>query len=352
MKMKRGAFIVGAGAGVAALLSMRMVARRARRIDLDGKVALITGGTRGLGLALAEELGREGCRVAICARDEDGLERARRRLEAQRIEVVAVRCDVARRDEVEEMVERVTRELGRIDIVINNAGVIEVAPLEEMTLEDFEEAMSVMYWGAVHVTLATLPAMRRRRSGSIVNITSIGGKASVPHLVPYCGAKFALVGFSEGLSAEVEGDGVRVTTVVPGLMRTGSFLAAMFKGDDVKEYGWFSVSSSLPGLTMAATRAARRIVRAVRNGEREITLTVAARMLALLHGVSPNGTMIAMRVANSLLPEAVGNRDRRYGGEIHPEIESDLWRIAVTPGVKAAKKLQEERADQLPVGQS
>src|SRR5918912_3423887 len=129
-----------------------------------------------------------------------------------------------------------------------------------MTLEDFEQAMAVHFWGPLYATLAVLPQMRARRDGRIVNISSIGGKVSVPHLVPYSASKFALAGLSDGLRAELSKENVIVTTVCPGLMRTGSPRNATFKGKHRDEYAWFSISDALPLTSMSAERAARQII--------------------------------------------------------------------------------------------
>ena len=160
-----------------------------------------------------------------------------------------------------------TERFGRMDVLVNNAGIISVGPAQAMTRQDFAEAMDVDFWGTLNPILAVLPQMRERRGGRIVNITSIGGKVSVPHLLPYSCAKFAATALSEGLRAELARDGIVVTTIVPGLLRTGSYDQALFKGDHAGEYDWFSVSDNLPGQSISAERAAREIVRATRRGE-------------------------------------------------------------------------------------
>ena len=130
--------------------------------------------------------------------------------------------------------------------------------------------MATNFWGMLYPTLALLPEMRARRSGRIVNITSIGGKLGIPHLLPYSASKFAAVGFSQGLRAELAGDGIKVVTVCPGLMRTGSPRNAIFRGQHRSEYAWFSISDALPGLSISAESAARRIVAACRRGDAEV----------------------------------------------------------------------------------
>ena len=309
----RAARIVGlAAAGVLAHAAWRAATRP--RGTLTGEVARITGGSRGLGLLIARELAREGCSIAICARDERELARARDELAARGARVTAFRCDVADREQVETLVRLVTDRFGRIDILVNNASVIQVGPLESMTVGDFERAMAVNFWGTVYTTLAVLPQMRRRRAGRIVNIASIGGVVAVPHLLPYDAAKFALRGFSEGLRSELAGTGITVTTVVPGLMRTGSPINAFFKGRAAQEYAWFSVAAATPLTAMSAPRAARRIVEAVARGEAEVTLTWQARLLGLVHDLFPGATTKLLGRVSRLLPAAEGGTDRNVRG--------------------------------------
>ena len=208
----KNALMLGA-AGVGALLAARAAVRKWGEYDLRDKVVLITGGSRGLGLVLARELAREGARLAICARSAADLERARADLAARGAQVMAVPCDVTDRAQVNEMVALVRERFGPVEVLVNNAGIIQVGPIEVMTLADYEEAMRTHFWGPLYTTLAVLPDMRRRRDGRVVNISSIGGKISVPHLVPYSASKFALVGLSEGLRAELRTDNIFVTTV-------------------------------------------------------------------------------------------------------------------------------------------
>jgi short-subunit dehydrogenase len=251
--------------------------------------------------------------VAICGRDADTLERARRELAAAGADVVALRADVSDPAQVERLVRDVGERLGPVDVLVNNAGTMTVGPIETMTLEDFQEAMQTNFWAAVHATLAVLPGMRARGRGRIVNITSIGGKVSVPHLLPYNASKFALVGLSEGLRAELGRHGIRVTTVVPGLMRTGSPRHASFKGQHRAEYAWFSIADSLPGLSIGAERAARRVVRAAERGQARVVVPAAARLAVALHAVSPGSTLAALAGFGRLLPEpgGVGSRSVR-----------------------------------------
>jgi len=275
-----------------------------RRWILRDRVILVTGGSRGLGLAIARQLVRQGARVAICARDRDTLERARRELEQDGGVVLAVPCDVSDRAAVMAMVSQVSQQLGPIDALVNNAGTIVVGPVAAMTVDDFRKAMDTNFWGPLHATLAVLPQMRARRSGRIVNVASIGGKISVPHLLPYSASKFALVGLSEGLHAELRDEGILVSTICPGLMRTGSPRHAWFKGRHREEYAWFSVSDSLPGLSMAAERAARQVVQALRWGRAERVLSLPAKLGATVQALAPGATSELLALVDRWLPAA------------------------------------------------
>jgi NAD(P)-dependent dehydrogenase (short-subunit alcohol dehydrogenase family) len=238
-KQGRPTLLVAVGLGVLGYKALQWW----RQANLQGQVVLLTGGSRGLGLALAREFARAGCRLVLCARDAQELERAQQHLAQRGADVLTVPCNVADQEQVNHLVERAIERFGRIDILVNNAGVIQVGPLHTVTVEDFKTALDVMFWGLLYPTLAVLPQMLQRGSGRIVNITSIGGMVSVPHLLPYNCAKFAAVGLSEGLRAELGREGIHVTTIVPGLMHTGSYLHAMFKGQQEREFTWFALGS-------------------------------------------------------------------------------------------------------------
>jgi NAD(P)-dependent dehydrogenase (short-subunit alcohol dehydrogenase family) len=317
---------LGAVAGVGVALAAAVIRSR-HRWDLADGTVLVTGGSRGLGLLVAEELLRAGARVAICARDQDTLDRARAQLaQVSGGRVLAIPCDVSVRDDVENMVRQVTEQVGPIDAVINNAGTIVVGPADVMELEDFEEAMSINFWGPLHAILAVLPEMRRRGAGRIVNVASIGGKVSVPHLLPYCASKFALVGLSEGLRAELAIDGIQVSTICPGLMRTGSPRHALFKGQHRAEYAWFSISDSLPLISMSAERAARQIVAALRYGTASRILSLPARLAVVMHGLLPGLTADMLGLVNRGLPGSEGEPARpRVKGEASTSEISPSW---------------------------
>ncbi|HSS99807.1 MAG TPA: SDR family NAD(P)-dependent oxidoreductase [Terriglobales bacterium] len=292
--------------GVAVSILAATWLRRSRQIGLNGKNVFITGGSRGLGLVLAKEFAVRGAKIAISARAGDELQRAKVQLQTLTGSVLAIESDITLREEAENAVAQINDRLGPVDILVNNAGTITVGPLETMTIDDFRDSLNTHFWGPYFVSMAVLPTMRRRKAGSIINISSIGGKISVPHLVPYSVGKFALTGFSEGLRSELLKDNIYVTTVCPGLMRTGSPQNALFKGKNEAEYAWFSISDALPIVSMSARRAAKSIVHACIHRKAEVVLSLPAKFASLLHGVAPGTTADILGVVNRILPSAGG----------------------------------------------
>lgn len=339
--------MVMAGAALGALAAWGTTGpRRFRQRSLAGDVVLIVGGSRGLGFCLARELAAEGCRLAIVARDPDTLVRAQARLEGEfaGAEVYVLPCDVTDPRAVEEAVEAVVAHYDRLDGLINVAGTIQVGPLSQMAPADFEAEMRQNCFGAIRMAYAALPALKARRRGWIVNIVSSGGRIAVPHLLPYDCSKFALRGFSEGLSEELAREGVAVTTVLPGLMRTGSPVHAKFKAYAPGEFAWFGAADSLPGLSLAPPAAARRIVKAIRLGEREITLGWVAKLGGVAHDLLPGATIAALEVLDRLLP----HRRAEEAGGPGPDVEGrHLGRTAVGPLVRAIERYG-ERYNQAP----
>ena len=284
------------------------------RYTFADKVVLITGGSRGLGLVLARELADRGAKIAICARDRVELQRAKEDLASYGAEVFDVLCDVREQVQVDEMITDVRSRFGRIDVLINNAGVIQVGPLDAQTQADFEDAMQVHFWGPFYAMQAVLPEMRQRGDGRIINISSIGGKIAVPQLAPYCASKFALAGLSSALHTELAKDNVFVTTVYPGLMRTGSHINALFKGQHRKEFALFSLANGLPFTSVSAESAARQIIAAVAGGKSELIISVQARTAAKINALLPEATAAALAIIDRLLPENGGIGPRYAAG--------------------------------------
>lgn len=271
--------------------------------SFKNQVVAITGG-RGLALAIAQQLADEGARLALLARDEAELQRAKKTLTVQGVEVLTVPCDVRNANSAKQAIEQVIRHYQRIDVLINDAGIIQVAPIENIKTEDFEDAMATHFWGPYFTMQAAIPQLKKQGGGKIVNIASIGGQIAVPHLLPYSASKFALVGLSDGLRTELAKDNITITTVCPGLIRTGSAFNAFFKGKNQQEFGWFAISDSMPLISMSAKRTAYQILKACRLGQPKLTTTVLARFGVILDAVLPGLTGRGLMVANLLLPKA------------------------------------------------
>lgn len=303
-------------------------------------VALVAGASRGLGLLIARELLKRGHRVAICARRADELSAAVGILTAFG-DVRSYVCDVGDRAGVQGLVQHVEADLGPIEVLITVAGVIQVGPVESVQLEHFDEAISTMVWGPVQLAWSVLPGMRERGHGRIGTVASIGGMIAPPHLLPYATAKFAAVGFSEGLATELSGSGVTSTTIVPGLMRTGSHERALFTGDVGREYAWFAPSASLPLISMSADRAAAKIVDGVLAGRPHVALHPITHLGMRVHGLAPSTTVRALGLAKRLLPEPPAGDGASVtvpGFLAARELKSRAVGVLTTLGSRAARR--------------
>jgi short-subunit dehydrogenase len=281
------------------------IVRQRRRIDFAGKTVVITGGSRGLGLELARGFAAEGANIVVLARERQQLSEAERELKQTGVRVVSFSCDVTNSQDVRHAIASIVADQG-IDVLVNNAGIIQVGPYEHMESKDFADAMNTHFWGPLYLTEAVVPHMKRQGSGRIVNIASIGGKIAVPHLLPYVASKFALVGFSEGLRAELLKDGIYVTTISPGLMRTGSHINALFKGQHKKEFALFSIANASPVLSVSSEHAARAIIEACRYGVAQLVIGPQARLARWVSGVIPTLVGEALGLIARALPGPAG----------------------------------------------
>lgn len=303
-------------AGAVAAAGYAILKERRPRYSFRDKVTLITGGSRGLGVVLGRHLAAEGARLAICARDGQELDRAGRDLRNRGAEVIEIVCDVRKRTDAESAIRRCIEYFGRLDVLVNNAGIIQVGPLESQTEQDFRDAMDTHFWGTYFMMQAAIPEMKRAGSGRIANIASIGAKIAVPHLLPYCASKFAVAGLSAGMCIELAKAGIKVTTVCPGLMRTGSHINAEFKGQNKKEFAMFSIVDAFPLASITAESAARQILEASRSGRAELIISPQAKLAATLNAVFPETMSAMLSLADRILPTAGPNgRDKSTGLE-------------------------------------
>ena len=318
------------------------VARRRPTYSFRGRTVLISGGARGLGLALARRLADEGAHLVIFSRSAAELDRVRRELEPRAASVTTEVCDIRDPDAAVLVVDRAVRATGRIDVLVNNAGTIQMGPFEHATDKDFEDSLLTYFWGPLHLVRACLPHLRRRHDGRIVNVSSIGGRIAVPHLLPYSVGKFALSALSDGIQAELAADGVLVTTVSPGLMRTGSHRNVLVRGRQKQEALWFGLSGSSRLTSMNADRAARLIIEACRAGRARITPGWQARTAQIVNVLAPEVAAAVAAAATAWLLPAPASTTR--GEAQQRSLDLDLgWPAKLMP-TDAARELNQPGA--------
>lgn len=339
--MKRTPLLVVAGAVLAGWATARAI--RTLRYSFEDKVVLITGGSRGLGLVLARQLSAKGAHVVLLARDEPELARAKAQIIGLGGEALTIQTDLLERSQIHAAIKTALSRYGRIDILINNAGIMEIGGLDHMRREDYDRAMRLHFWAPLEMMSQVIPGMRRQGGGRIVNISSIGGKLAVSHMAPYTASKFALTGLSDSLRAELARDNIHVTTVCPGMMRTGSHIQARFKGADASEFAWFAVLAGLPGISINAERAAAKILAACRRGQPSLTLTYAARAAIAGNALAPNIAGYIGKFVAQFMPRADTS-----GGEKRQSGAQSRKRSSVPPWMTYLADRASERNNELP----
>jgi NAD(P)-dependent dehydrogenase (short-subunit alcohol dehydrogenase family) len=295
--------VLWAAAAAGLLITGNAIYQEINKYKLEGKVVLVTGGSRGLGLVLSRLLAAKKARLAICARSTEHISKAVHELRELGADVIGITADLTDISEVKNVINEVITHYGRLDVLINNAGIVQVGPMETMTIEDYENAMRTNFWAPLYAIYSALPHFRSQGEGRIVNVTSIGGKIAVPHLLPYTASKFALTGLSEGLHAELKKYNIHVTTIVPHLMRTGSPRNITVKGDHEAEYAWFKLSDSSPLLSQDVETAAKKIIRALEYGDSESILALTAKVATVAKGIVPGWVSAILSLADKFLPE-------------------------------------------------
>lgn len=316
------------------------LAQRRRRHALEDRVVLITGGSRGLGLCLAREFGRRGASLVLVARDPQELERAAQELRMRGAPVHTIAADIRDEATAKRAIAETVAAMGRLDVLVNNAGIISVAPLADTTESDFHAAMETHFWAPLRFMRAAQPYLQKAR-GRVVNISSIGGLVAVPHLAAYSASKFALGGLSDAFRAEWAPAGIKVTSVFPGLLRTGSHLQARFRGEQSREFDWFAISSATPFSSMNADRAARKIVNACEEGAPRLILTTQAKLLHLGTALFPSLSACVAAFVSKLLPAARGETATVKGDALRASFPVG-WLLALLD--RAASKNNERRA--------
>ena len=335
---RRTKIMLGLAGAAGLAVGVRALLRYQRRIDLAGKVVVVTGASSGFGFRIAIRAAEQGARLVLASRSKDDLDAAAEEIRrATGAEVFVVPTDLTNEAEGHQLIRRALEHYGRVDVLVNNAGTIRVGPAQAMTGDDYRQVMDLNFWGNLWPTLAVIPAMRAQGFGRIANVVSVGGKVAVPHLIPYNASKFALSGLTESLRAELARDGILVTGIYPGTIRTGGHAHAWFKGNRDAEYTWFALSDTIPGISTSADYAAKRLWRAVLDGEPEIVVGWNAKLAVLFHDLFPEWNAETMSLVNLALPRgeisdgpAIQGQD--LGGKV-PETLTKLLPAGTRPGV-------------------
>lgn len=287
----------------AALLVLRL-ARGRRTLDFRGRVVVISGGSRGLGLVLARQLALSGAKIALIARDADELERARLEIAALGASCFVVAADISDESAATAAIEAIAAHYGALDALINNAGVMQIGPISHMKDADFESAMKLHFWAPLWLCRAATPHLEASGNGRIVNIASVGGRIAAPLMAPYIASKFALVGLSDSLRNELGARKILVTTVCPGGMRTGSHVQIGFKGAPEAEYGILKHLIAMPGGAIEVDAAAKVIIDAMRHGDPSVTFPFPIHLAALGYAAFPNLAGALIRFVTGFAPQS------------------------------------------------
>lgn len=305
--------ILGGAAGLLLAQSLRVKWIQSQ-FNFQDRVVLLSGGSRGLGLVIARQLVGKGARVAVLARDFEKLQEAAK--EFSEDEFFAVSCDVGKSTEVRRAVTEVTQHFGGIDIVIHNAGLIQVGSFENMGSGDYRTSIETHFWGAYHLITETLSHLKKSDDPRVLLINSIGGKFGVPHLAPYCAGKFAMSGFAQAIEPELRSMGVSLTVAYPGLMRTGSPYNAGFKGHSREERFWFTLFDSLPVVTISAERAASQVIAALASGRAEVYPGAVGFLGVKASQIAPGAFRWGMRLMDLVLPRPGRGKSGKLGREL------------------------------------
>ena len=255
--------------------------------NLKGAVAAVTGCASGIGRALAINLAREGCHVAISDINESGLKETTDLIENKNVKISTHKLDVADREQVYRWADEVVKEHGKVNIIINNAGVTVGQSLEDITYEDYEWIMGINFWGVVYGSKAFLPYIKDQPEGHIVNISSINGFITWPHNGSYCSAKFAVKGFTETLLQEMRGTSVGVSCVHPGGIKTNIVRNARLRNLDLETTQEEAAGNFDKICLTTADKAARVIIKGIKKNKRRMLVGADARVFDWLTRAIP-----------------------------------------------------------------
>jgi NAD(P)-dependent dehydrogenase (short-subunit alcohol dehydrogenase family) len=269
--------------------------------DLKNKIALVTGAATGIGEATSLAFAREGCDLVLATRaNAKGLNATADKIRAMGRKALTVMTDVSKRDDVEKLCQTALKEFGRVDILMNNAGVGLGCELKDMSLEDWDWVMGVNFWGSVHTLYYLLPHMVERGSGHIVNVSSGAGLTGLPASGAYTASKFGLVGLTEVLRTEVERFGIGVTVVCPAVIRTNIFDSTRVKG--------FKKEVTKPPVFMKMTpeKASLLIIRGVKRNQAVLVITAFAKICYNIKRFSP---ALFRQVAKGMFSQSLKHKE-------------------------------------------
>jgi dehydrogenase/reductase SDR family member 7B len=248
------------------------------KYDFRGRAVLVTGAASGIGRATAEAFARAGANVALTSRDTKQLETIAAQLRPTGARVSTHHLDVTDRREAFAVIETVAKEFGRLDVLVNNAGIGQCLPLEELQQEDAHKIVDTNLMGVIHCIQAALPIMKKQGSGQIVNISSTAGHKGMPFLSVYCATKFAVRGLTESLRMELRKKKIEVISICPGTTETEFFRRAVTSGK-----GWRLKSP----WTHSSEGVAERILHACARHKRELVLTAEGKIMVIINKFAP-----------------------------------------------------------------
>jgi len=292
------------------------------RLNFRDRAVLITGASSGIGEDIAQALGRFGAQIGLIARRKTKLQELADRIAAQGGRALPLACDVSRRSEVSEAVHRAANAFGKVDIVINSAGVLIPAHTEDARIEDLDAMMRTNFYGTVHMIQAVLPLMREAGAGQIVNIASLAGRRGFSPIGGYSATKFAVVGFTEALRMELVGSGITVSLVMPGLIDTPMAEGAVSSDDNL---------SSLPKLAMPVNWVTWAIIAVLMFGLSEIGVPPGASTMQKLSAFFPGTTDLMLNLGSRML--------ERFGRiEQYREAAGEAEQLSAPPTMKRRSK--------------
>lgn len=281
---------------------------------LSGTIAVITGATSGIGRETAREFSKAGAKIVVAGRRKERLQELVNEIEAAGRDALALQTDVADQSQVEKLIETSVERFGRVDVLVNNAGVAIASRFLEMPLEDFRRLMDVNFWGAVYACRAAVPHMRKQQGGGVIlNVSSIFGKRGMPFETAYCASKFALAGFSESLRSELMSEGIDVCTIFPGAVETEIFDAAAN-----------STGLELPGHVpkFPAQQMAKLIVQTARFPQPEVVAAFDAQAINIANTFAPALVDFALGWS---VPFIEGMRRASKSASAAPNISGNLY---------------------------